>query len=126
MLRSYGDIIEQLGQPLWWDDNGVPRYRKFHPELCGVYANIIILLLIKCQHCDKHFFVAKEISSYDQTTPTPTPKRWWEWHYGDPPPHGCSGDAANSVPLRIVEFWTREFSEWRRNRTNEIAFEVLE
>ena len=33
MLRDYFDIRSRLGEPLWFDDNGVPRYVPFTPGM---------------------------------------------------------------------------------------------
>ena len=88
MLADYEDIIEQASegirefhreqhneisreceswyegdchcvhQPLWWDENGVPRYKAHHPSLCpNIYATEVVLLRISCQSCDVEFEV---------------------------------------------------------------------
>lgn len=44
--------------PLWWDENGVPRFGTHHPRLCpNIYAEEVALLLIRCQACEHEFRV---------------------------------------------------------------------
>ena len=63
MHNSYEDIIilgSELGkEPIWWDENAVPRYCQFHPkEVANIYASEVCLLLIECQGCQFKFKVA--------------------------------------------------------------------
>lgn len=55
MYRLYRDIRDKLGEPLWHDEHGVPRYVAFHPSMCGVYDVHVALLEIECQGCGEHF-----------------------------------------------------------------------
>jgi hypothetical protein len=100
---------------LWYDHNGVPRYCLFHPEHCGIYAKYVAFLYIGCQVCDKRFYVACEHSLLEKNLPTfPSHGTVQDFDYGDPPQHGCSGDASNSISRRIEQFWVRDGAQWER------------
>jgi hypothetical protein len=48
VLPKYEDILALAeragaGEPLWADENGVPRFAKFHPDLLGVYDRYAVL-----------------------------------------------------------------------------------
>jgi hypothetical protein len=125
---NYSDITDKLGEPIWWDDNGVPRYCDFSTMWCGVYVDAVALIRIACQDCGREFLVAKEIDpkwrriwlpSWECKRPNPGKHDdpWIEigsLHYGDPPRHGCVGDTMNSIPLEILEFWERPDYDWER------------
>lgn len=140
MLRSYEDITKRLGEPIWYDEHGCPRYDSFKPDMCGVYDNQVVLLEIRCQNCGRLFKVS---SSWDrgrvilnmaihgkcEEVIEPLPKRdgWGKYHYGDPPNHGCVGDTMNSEPERVLQFWQRDkFCEWVRNKDEEIIWRDYE
>lgn len=153
MHASYEDIIEAAGgkAPLWWDQNGVPRFRAHHPRLSSnIYANEVVLLRIACQRCHLEQLVQMTWSSMDSV-------RWSihdEWaalrkgalytapkslhtladsvrdgtiHYGDPPHHDDQGEfchagcTMNVWDLRIEEFWTRKDWDWERVPALEIV-----
>jgi hypothetical protein len=110
LLRDYQDILSRLGEPLWYDSGGVPRYEPFAPELCNVYAAVVALNEIRCQFCQKMFKVSVEFSSSDWPGNLPeAPEAIGDLlHYGDPPYHSCRpGDSMNSIPQRILEYWQR-------------------
>lgn len=118
MLPFFDDITSRITEkPSWYDSNGVPRYGKFNPEMCGVYAKYIAYMEIACQSCDKRFEVASEVdmmSVREPVRPTLAGKSsaWHcigSFHYGDPPAHGCIGDTMNSIPIRVIEFWEKGF-----------------
>lgn len=45
-------------RPLWWDENGTPRFQPHHPDLCAdIYADEVALLKIACQRCGREFLV---------------------------------------------------------------------
>lgn len=126
MLVDYSDITSRLGHPLWWDRHGVPRYEPFRVGMQSVYADVDGLMEIACQACDQRFLVGftwsqgrafldwARLRALSKDVPQP------EFsadglHYGDPPPHGCSGDTMNCIDLRIVEWWKRNGTrEWER------------
>ncbi len=111
MHNDYGDIRSRISdEPLWFDDNGVPRYEAFSPMMLPcIYATQAALLEIKCQGCQRKFMVG-----IGNGFLPPTVLRKDELHYGDPPLHGCIGDTMNSMPLQVHEFWERSKMEWER------------
>jgi hypothetical protein len=130
---DYYDITEKLGEPLWYDSEGVPRYCEFSPMKCGIYIDSVALVEIECQHCGKGFKVARQMdrtnmlmpryidSDWQPTLPNPREGVIGSFHYGDPPAHPsgpynrCTGDTMNSVPIEVLEFWDRrDFGDWTR------------
>lgn len=148
MLPSYDDIRSRLGDPVWFDDHGVPRYEPFEPDMLGVYDTYAALLTIGCQGCNREFQVGigRAVTDAVERAPVDEVADWWpptlpndvdgrpwgwSWHYGDPPRHGCIGDTMNSVPVAVVEFWRRDkegsegrlmATEWRRDENHEIEW----
>lgn len=115
MHENYNDIKKRIKeQPVWYDQNGTPRYDKFHPDYCpDIYSNNVALLLIACQSCGQKFHVEMH-TSYFGFNSTNLPSKW---HYGDPPIHGCAGDTMNCDDLAVLEFWQRKgIGNWRRNK----------
>lgn len=149
MLRDYQDILDRAGMPLWWDDNGAPRYEPFHPRLCGVYDRYVALLRVECQNCGHEYDVASAVDGHGLTykpageingekvylpafadVKLPTVEHGiGSFHYGDPPPQCCgSGATMNSVPRKVLQFWRRdgegaERFEWRRDPAHEVEWE---
>lgn len=129
MLRAYDDITRRLGVPLWWDDQGVPRYDGFTPQQCGIYDDYIAYCLIRCQACMQTFQVAnakRRITSSDLPMGT-----LLSWEYGDPPAHDsreghgrCSGMTMNSILVQIIEFWEHGDRGWVRNWAHEVVVDV--
>lgn len=126
-MRSYSDITKLLGPPIWWDDNGVPRYEPFSPDMLGVYDRLGILLTIECQACDRKFKVAIALDGIavhcsNLLRENGTLNRQaaaeisiYAFHYGDPPPHDCMGDTMNSTLKSIDEAWSKEAAvDWVR------------
>ena len=123
MLASYDDIRQKIKEdPQWYDENGVPRYSKFSPELCpDIYADEVVLLEIACQDCERRFLVemhwGQHLKIFDRHHESLSNqlRRWLKqkkrgWtpiHYGDPPHHNCVGDTMNCYDLKIIEFWRR-------------------
>ena len=132
MKANYIDITSRIKDKIcWYDENGTPRYCKFHPKhLPNIYAREGILLEIQCQYCGDHFLIGigqknwpgnKSFSQFiDEWT-----KKDKEGclYYDDPPIHDCIGDTMTVDTLRIVEFWIRNSKtnlEWRRKKKYEI------
>jgi len=67
MHNNYSDITNLIEeQPKWWDENGVPRYETFHPNLLpDIYADEAVLYLIECQNCKREFEVAESFSIHN-------------------------------------------------------------
>lgn len=143
MKPNYSDITSRLGEPLWWDENGVPRYEAFHPSLCDVYADYAALMIVTCQACGRQFNVAvtrrEYVESFEQgclkLTPTtlPTVEDAGHFYYGDPPRHKTgptesgeclAGDTMTSDPRQILEFWQQEDWEWKRKPELEFEFHI--
>jgi hypothetical protein len=131
MYRRYPDLREKLGEPLWHDDQGVPRYAPFAPDLCGVYDRFVALLEIDCQGCGRRFLVA----SATQAKPRlglPTATEEGDFWFGDAPHHAnehgtCVGVTMTTGVCRVVEFWTRDGGDhgfdWRRRPEHEFTYQ---
>ena len=63
MYPLYRDIRERLDEPDWHDQNGVPRYGKFHPKMLGIYDDWAVLFQVRCQSCGRLFPCAVGIST---------------------------------------------------------------
>lgn len=119
MKPLYSDILERLGDPLWWDQRGVPRYEPFHPSMVGIDADVVVLATIQCQFCGHPFRVAIEIDHWDH--PRIVATAWNDGErvvealqresvgYGDPPrlltPCCEAGVTATSEIHGIHEVW---------------------
>lgn len=137
-MPAYKDITSRLGEPLWYDRHGVPRYDPFRPDMCGVYARYVALLDIECQACRKRFRAAVDYCGYESRfiggdlelkgPQLPTAEDEGDFRYGDPPPHDCpgrglcAGSTMGSVTRRILEFWVKDGFEWTRRREYEFAY----
>ena len=122
MHTDYSDIRDRLGEPLWWDEVGCPRYCLFSPDhVNSIYAGEVAFLEIACQNCGRRFEVAVVSDSFDQIEGGPSLRRRVEdnsIHYGDPPNVDCcaAGPCMNCEDLRVLQFWYRDYEaiEWRR------------
>jgi len=125
MRQEYADIRGRLGEPQWYDENGVPRYDPFHPSLCSdTSAQEVVLLLVECCECGEPFEVA--ITRSLRGSPTLAEEVVsGTIHYGLPPMHDwCyfDGQTKDCIDRRVLEFWRRddpESQEWRRVRALE-------
>ncbi len=128
MKNPYSDIRDRIDElPQWWDENGVPRYCDFTAdETADIYVDECVLMLIRCQNCGQEFHVClsnnKSYSQYEGNSNLGELIKRKEIHYGDPPNIGCcpSGPTMNSVPVKILEYWTRHQLQWLRNESFEI------
>ena len=126
MHASYEDIRALTDRkPLWYDENGCPRYAPFHPSLIAdIYAEQACLLEIGCQGCEQRFLVAMSYTRWfaPRTMSLAEAVDQRIIHYGDPPRHmdewgdGCVGETMNCGDYRVVEFWghTEVWSGWVR------------
>lgn len=138
MHRYYGDIIQRIDiDPLWWDDNAVPRFCPFSPrEIADIYADECALLLIACQSCGTRFRAAISSSPLARLV-TPTGRLYAEppslgdhiengnIGYGDPPNAQCcmAGPTMTSDTLQVLEFWRKPHVppyDWVRLREYEV------
>lgn len=111
MNHHYSDIRSLTAdEPLWWDENAVPRYCEFAPRVtANIYAVSAVLLLIECQNCSREFKVCMTNGPMDEYHGISLRRdiEADEIHYGDPPNAGCcpAGPTMNSVPRRVIEYW---------------------
>ncbi len=121
MKCYYFDIISRIKDPiLWFDENAVPRYIPFHPNLlANIYATECCLILIECQSCKRPFTVAKSINIEDQV------EHLQHLHYCDPPNVECCdvGMSMNSEPIRVLQFWVRDNTDWKRIKELELEID---
>lgn len=133
MLPDYRDIRRRLGEPIWFDARGVPRYDPFHPDLCDVYASHVALLEIACRACGERFLVAVEADRHmtlaraGREPALPSRGDPGSFGYlGDAPWHGdargpCEGVTMTGESVRVVEFWRRgESVGWQRDPACEV------
>jgi len=116
MHRNYTDIIEAAAplEPIWFDSNGVPRFKPFTPNMIpDIYANQVVLYEIACQNCGRKFLVSEETDSFHHIKISDRIMTH-KLHYGDPPNVDCctSGPTMNCVDLRVVEFWMKDTEDW--------------
>lgn len=122
MNHHYSDIRSRISEePKWWDENAVPRYCDFSPNVtANIYAREVALCDIACQGCGARFKVAFSWSSVDYLNGKPvnhqplTPDDAAALHYGDPPNAGCcaSGPTMNCMDFRVLEFWRKDTNHW--------------
>jgi hypothetical protein len=126
MNYNYADIVDKLGEPLWWDENAVPRYCEFSPDVnANIYAIEVVLLEIRCQDCAQRFKVAMSWGAMDQVQGYPSLAEEIKdgtIHYGDPPNAGCcpAGPTMSSISLRVLQYWKRVDHEWHRFTEREV------
>jgi len=134
MTPEYSDIRSRIAEePTWYDDNGVPRYGKFHPKNApSIYANEVALVEIGCQGCDQTWLVSFTLDSMDMVRAQLMGNepmtlahsiREGHLHYGDPPSHvetDHAGSTMNCIDWRVIEYWRRYDSEWERDPSLEI------
>ena len=128
MLHNYPDITERLGEPLWWDEVGCPRYAEFTPNLVNnIYAREVILLEIECQNCERRMKVAMSWCPLLPLDSCPSLRSCIEdktVHYGDPPCFECAGGATeNCTDIRVLEFWRHAECKWVRVSELEVPIE---
>lgn len=129
MKHFYEDILKLTKKkPSWFDEHGVPRFCRFHPnKVNDIYASEVVLMRIECQSCRHRFRVA--LSWYRLSGE----RSLTEWGpnnlcYGDPPNIWCcsSGPSMNSVPKRILQFWRKDKTteyKWERAPELEVAID---
>lgn len=126
MKNNYKDITSRIAQsPIWFDENGVPRYEPFSPDQCvNIYAQECVLLRIACQECHQQFDVCMSCGDY-----VPATLRGLivshEIDYGDPPNIGCcpAGPTMNSEVIRVLQYWSHGGARslgWMRDATFEL------
>lgn len=124
---AYDDISDRIAEsPKWWDENGTPRYVEFGTaHVADPYCDEAALLEIACQGCGRRFMVAMTSNRHlpHRADSVVADINARELHYGDPPDVGCcaAGYTMNSVPLRVVQYWSRMSvgAKWTRLMTCE-------
>lgn len=110
MHPEYEDVTSRIKEsPTFYMMDGYPRYGDFHPKMLGIYDQYALLVEIACQDCFKKFNVAMGWSDYTYIFRRAQPRSLKEiaenFHYGDPPRHGCVGDTMNCIDLQVLEAW---------------------
>jgi hypothetical protein len=154
MHCHYKDILKLADKaPKWFDENAVPRFCAFAPDECAnIYADEVVLLLIRCQNCHHPFRVCISTSHSERMIQTVRMRAWGETldpskkveeigplatriqglHYGDPPNISCcpAGPTMGSDPIKVIEFWDRldpmdrrGNREWKRRRELEVRLD---
>jgi len=132
MYNYLADIIDKLGEPIWWDSEAaIPRYCEFHPdEMNNIYAREAALILIECQNCGHRFKISEDHDMIDiikgSKPLSEHLKNGYTLGYADPPNIRCcdAGPTMTSNVLRVLEFWKKDDTfEWYRCPSLEIAFE---
>jgi hypothetical protein len=129
MYNYLHDIIDKLGEPLWWDGgDAIPRYCEFLPnELNDIYARECALILTQCQNCGHIFNIA--ISWDDMSNGKSLSeklKNGFVIGFADPPNIKCcgAGSSMTSDKIKVLEFWKQNKKfEWERIPELEIEFD---
>jgi len=130
MKGDYREILEVMGAPKWWNEHGSPRYVDFAPnESANIYAVEVVLALITCQSCGHEFHVCFSQGQYEMMESARSLASYikdHDLHYGDPPNADCclAGPTMNSVPMRVLEFWSRELGNTKDGWTRHPEFEL--
>ncbi len=113
MFNDYSDITGRIAEPpLWWDEQGVPRYAEFAPWLvANIYAREVALVEIECFECPTRFQVALStagVMGQPERLDLAEIIESREIDYGDPPNYGnCrSGASTGCYNLRVLQFNT--------------------
>lgn len=134
MKNNYNDILQlSAAPPLWWDENGVPRYKAFYPLTdAPLDTDEYVLTEIRCQECGKIYRVAIRQHGFS-TEPDQLAReiKVRQIDYGDPP-NDCgedchAGATMSSIPVRVIEYWARRkmaFKGWKRLTEFEVDFKL--
>ena len=125
MHTYYGDILDRIpSEPLWWDENAVPRYCEFSPNrLANIYASEAVLLLVACQIGPMHHFHVAMSRCPPAEPDLATEIRERRIYYGDPPVVAyCISPEASSVAIKVLQYWKRGLlpDDWKRDPVLEI------
>ena len=155
MYPLYKNLRERLGEPIWHDAEGVPRYAPFEPSLLGIYDRWAVLFVVECQACQKHFKCAAGTDPLVDAIRRDPTRQWDEGDFeklkepmtaignilgwGDAPWHNakgeedkfdgqCAGTTMSTDVVAILEVWHRpSCSDWERfELSNDQANKLLE
>ena len=76
MYPIYRDLRDKLGEPIWHDEHGVPRYAEFHPSLLGIYDDWAVLFVVRCQSCGMCFDCASGLATMSELSRYPGKPRF--------------------------------------------------
>jgi len=131
MFQEYSDITQRIAEPpMWWDENGVPRYIEFAPyRAANIYAIEVVLLDIACSCCLNRFQAAlsgQGGAAHDEKGRSLADNiRSGEIDYCDPPNYGnCrDGPSTGCFNLHVLQYWRRQdgWRDWIRDSSLEIV-----
>jgi hypothetical protein len=127
MKSDYKDITSRISDPIqWYDENGTPRYDKFHPhDLPNIYAHEGVLIEIACQACGKRFLIGLGSWGFMGIRSIADQLNDHAMAYGDPPIHweNCAaGNTMTSDFVRVVEYWFKNSGyDWEQMPELEIT-----
>lgn len=127
MKHHYKDIRALTSEPpLWFDEDGVPRYCEFsHGECANIYAREVVLLMIACQNCGAVYEVCLSQNGKVHGQPTLASQiKDGSIGYGDPPNMGCcaAGPTMSCMNLRVLQYWSNpSITKWERSSALEIS-----
>lgn len=113
MKARYDDIIAKAGAPLWWDENGVPRYAQFEPFHCDPAARQAALLKAACIHCRRDCYLAVSSRQTNLDIMSDLAARGMSL-YGLLPHFDHCGRINMGELLGIVSIWRLSYSTWRQ------------
>src|SRR5471030_2799277 len=90
MHARYDDITSRIAmRPVWYDENGVPRYSTFSPEDCPNSSECALIEIV-CQECLRTFFVCETQRYKNQSLADHIRENVGNIYgvCGDPPRHG--------------------------------------
>lgn len=130
MYTYLGDIIDKLGEPLWWDDSqAIPRYCEFSPDECNnIYAQEVAFILVECQNCGHEFKISQAWEIFDNPISlSESIKEGYTIGFSDPPNIQCcpAGPSETSDKIKVLEFWQRNANtnfDWERRPEFEVEF----
>lgn len=108
MKTDYSDILSLGKKPKWFDGQGVPRFKKFHPDMLSCYADEIYCGKAYCQRCSKTFKVAFTLQEAQSNTIA--------YSYGDPPYHNCVGDSMTSIFNLDKKYVKQKDFTWKKKK----------
>ncbi len=123
MYIDYADITGRIAeQPLWWLD-GVPRYCRFAPHEVGVYAREAALVVVEGQLPEAEFTIGLfSSSSLFRFGLRAALLAHGYVDVGDPPNYRDRSDpSATAHVVRVLEYWRRDGTAWRRDGDYEFS-----
>lgn len=136
MYHPYFDIRNRLGEPLWHDKNGVPRYDEFTPQqACFVYGDWVLYFTVKCASCGQEFKVATSVAlmewfkhqylnkidvsndGLEDFKTNPQVAMGWLDCWGDAPWHEYNGGQCAGTTMSVddgeyISLWRKELCKW--------------